>query len=150
MARQGLADARQAIQALRRDPVGTLGLVEAARSELEALRARSGVAAELTTAGSEPDLDDEESHVLYRIVQEALRNVERHADATEVHMHIEGSDERVQMVVSDNGLGFEPHAVPGDRYGLLGMQERAAMVGAELDIRTHPGGGTDIVCTLER
>jgi len=53
-------------------------------------------------------------------------------------------------VVRDDGVGFDPAAVDPDRYGLTGIQERAAMIGATLKVRSRPGGGTEVRCSLER
>jgi signal transduction histidine kinase len=83
-----------------------------------------------------------------RIVQEALNNVRRHADATLVRVSVERPDGRVRVTVADNGKGFDPASVGDDRYGLRGMRERAEMVGAELVIDSRPADGTRIVVDL--
>ena len=86
LARRGLADARHAIQELRSDPVQNMGLEGALREMLSALEARSGLEAQFTVSGQESDLTLEEAGALYRIAEEALLNVERHARAARVSL----------------------------------------------------------------
>jgi signal transduction histidine kinase len=150
LARNGLEESRQAIQALRTDPLKTLGLVGALRSTLRAFQARTGVQADLSVAGKELDLTDEEAQALFRIADEALTNVERHAAAQQVAVRLAFGNDRIDLVIRDDGVGFDPAAVDPDRYGLTGIQERAAMIGATLKVHSRPGGGTRIWCSLER
>ena len=150
LARDGLEEARQAIKALRTDPLKTMGLVGALRSTLRAFQARTGVQANFSIAGREPDLTDEEAQALFRIAEEALTNVERHAAAQQVTVRLAFGNDRIDLVIQDDGVGFDPAAVDPDRYGLTGMQERAAMIGATLKVNSRPGGGTRIWCSLER
>jgi signal transduction histidine kinase len=150
LARNGLEESRQAIQALRTDPLKTLGLVGALRSTLRAFQARTGVQADLSVAGNELDLTDEEAQALFRIADEALINVERHATAQKVTVRLAFGNDRIDLVIRDDGVGFDPAAVDPDRYGLTGIQERAAMIGAALKVHSRPGGGARIWCSLER
>ena len=150
LARNGLDESRQAIQALRTDPLKTLGLVGALRSTLRAFQERTGVRADLSVAGQEPDLTDEEAQALFRIADEALTNVERHAAAQQVAVRLAFGNDRIDLVIQDDGVGFDPAAVDPDRYGLTGIQERAAMIGAMLKVHSRPGGGARIWCSLER
>ena len=150
MARRGLEESRRAIQELRVDPLTTMGLVGAVRTELQAFEVRTGVSATLSVAGQESDLTDEEDRALFRIVDEALTNVERHASAQSVSVRFAFGDDRIDVTIQDDGIGFDPSTVEQDRYGLVGMQERAEMIGATLGIRSHRGRGTEIRCTLVR
>ena len=150
LARNGLEESRQAIQALRTDPLKTLGLVGALRSTLRAFQARTGVQADLSVAGHEPDMMDEEAQTLFRIAEEALTNVERHAAAQQVTVRLAFGSDRIDLVVRDDGVGFDPAAVDPDHYGLTGTRERAAMIGATLKVHSRPGGGTRIWCSVER
>lgn len=150
LARTGLEESRQAIQALRTDPLKTLGLVGALRSTLQAFQARTGVQADLSVAGQEPDLTDEEAQALFRIADEALTNVERHAAAQQVAVRLAFGNDRIDLVIQDDGVGFDPDAVDPGHYGLTGIQERAAMIGATLKVHSRPGGGARIWCSLER
>jgi signal transduction histidine kinase len=83
---------------------------------------------------------------IYRIVQEALVNVVQHAQATHADVIVERRPERVQVIIEDNGLGFDTAAaVYSGRLGLLGMRERAEMLGGHLEIDSAPGIGTTVV-----
>lgn len=150
LAKRGLEESRQAIQALRSDRVETVGLSGALRDSLTAFEARTGVPADLAVAGEEPDLAAEESQALSRIAEEALSNIERHAAAQRVTVRLAFGSDRVDLVIKDNGKGFDPTRVDPARYGLTGMRERAAMIGATLEVNSQPGGGTQIWCSLEK
>ncbi|MFN2187084.1 MAG: sensor histidine kinase [Anaerolineae bacterium] len=150
LARRGLEESRKAIQALRSDPVETLGLAGALRETIQGLEARAGFEATLSTAGEESAITPEEAQALYRIAEEALSNVERHAGARQVDVRIDFGADRVDLVVRDDGTGFDPETVRLERYGLTGMRERAAMIGASVALNSRPGGGTEVRCVLER
>jgi signal transduction histidine kinase len=150
VARRGLEESRQAIQALRTDRVETLGLANALQDTLLAFQARTGVRANLSVAGEESDLTAEETQVLFRIAEEALANVERHASARQVAVRLARGIDCVDLVIRDDGIGFNPATVDQDRYGLTGMQERAAMIGATLEVNSRSNGGTEVWCSLKR
>jgi signal transduction histidine kinase len=150
LARRGLEESRKAIQALRTGPVETLGLTGALREEIQALQTRTGVQASLSTAGEESLLTPEEAHALYRIADEALSNVERHADAQQVDVRLDCGADRIDLVIRDDGTGFDLATVDLERYGLTGMRERAAMIGASVEVNSRPGGGTEVWCVLDR
>ena len=150
VAREGLEESRQAIQALREEPLVTLGLVAAVRAEVESFENRLGVATSLTVAGQEGELTADEARALFRIMEEALANVERHASADEVTVQLVFGTDRIDVAIQDDGVGFETSEVDPNRYGLIGMRERAAMIGAELAVRSLPGRGTEVWCSLQR
>lgn len=150
LARRGLEESRHAIQALRSGQVETLGLTAALRDMVQVYQMRNGVQAQLSVAGDEPDLTQEEAQALFRIAEEALTNADRHAAARQVAVRLAYGADRIDLVIQDDGLGFDPSAVSEDRFGLTGMQERAAMVGATLQVSSRPRGGTEVRCALER
>lgn len=150
LARHGLEESRQAIQALRADPLETWGLAGALQDLIQAFQERTGVEVHLVIAGDEPDLTSEEAQTLFRIAEEALTNVERHAAAQSVFVRLARGTDRLDLVIRDDGYGFEPTDVHPDHYGLTGMRERAAIIGATLEVNSHPGGGTEIWCLLQR
>jgi signal transduction histidine kinase len=83
---------------------------------------------------------------LYRVVQEAMTNVVRHARATRVDVLAEQRGDRVMVMIEDDGVGFEPERVQrGDHFGLLGLAERAEALGGTLTVESKPGGGTTVV-----
>ena len=79
---------------------------------------------------------------VYRIAQEALTNVVRHARATRASLSLTMTPEEARLTVDDNGAGFDADSVPPDRYGLRGMSERARLLNGELRVATSPGEGT--------
>jgi signal transduction histidine kinase len=86
---------------------------------------------------------------LWRIVQEALANVDRHSGAGQVIVHWDVDDLGARLEISDDGNGFDPSLVAGDHYGIVGMRERADAIGARLTILSRPGRGTSVVVELE-
>ena len=94
-------------------------------------------------------LDDDRSIALFRILQEALTNVARHSEATEVCIRLTAEQGRVMLVVTDNGRGIpDDKAAAAGSMGLLGMRERARSLGGSLSIRGSPGQGTSVTLTL--
>jgi two-component system nitrate/nitrite sensor histidine kinase NarX len=145
-----LADARQAVMALRVDPM-TAGssLAEVLRTYVDDFADRFGIRAEFVVEGEVPRLSARTEAEVLRIVQEALNNVRRHADATMVRVHLDCTDGTgVRATVGDNGKGFDVEARPPDRYGLRGMAERAELIGAELAIHSRPADGTRVVLQI--
>jgi two-component system sensor histidine kinase DegS len=99
--------------------------------------------------GKEHRLPEEVAITLFRIIQEALRNVWRHSGATSAEINIEWFDKSTRVTVSDNGQGFTLPDKVGDlakfgKLGLAGMQERAQLVGGTLAVQSAPGKGTTL------
>src|SRR5699024_6851582 len=139
-----LAEARQAVMAMRVDPAsGTLA--EVLHSFVDDFADRFGVRAEFRSDGPLERLPPRTEAEVLRIVQEALNNVRRHADATLVRVSAERANGHLRLTVSDNGKGFDPSTVGDHSYGLRGMRERAELAGATLDIDSRPDDGTRIV-----
>jgi two-component system sensor histidine kinase UhpB len=90
-----------------------------------------------------PPLTREEELVIYRVAQEALTNVVRHAGASHAELVLERAPDRLTLRVKDDGRGIDVAAAPGG--GILGMQERATLIHADLAVRARPGGGTEVV-----
>lgn len=87
---------------------------------------------------------------MWRIAQEAITNIERHAKATRVRVTWRCDGDRAAIRITDNGVGFEVgRAGRLDSYGMLGMRERASSIGAALDVHSVPGQGTSITCVLD-
>jgi signal transduction histidine kinase len=151
-----LADAIDNVRRFSRDLrpslLDDLGLVHAIDWLVSDLGARTGIDTRLRTNGTPRRLDQRDELALFRIVQEALHNVERHAEATSVRVRLHfGLDVRATVV--DNGLGFDAGEVLDDgstpkRLGLLGMRERAKLAGAALSIRSRPACGTRVTVAL--
>ena len=139
-----LAEARQAVMAMRVDPSAASSLEEVLRSYVEDFSDRFGVRAEFEAEGTLQRLSPRTEAEVLRIVQEALNNVRRHADATVIRVRTERIGPISRITVTDNGRGFDPLVVPPGSYGLRGMRERADLVGATLDIWSRPQDGTRI------
>jgi len=102
--------------------------------------AETGVAARFSAVNGARPLPPRVEVALYRVCQEALTNVARHADAGRATVRLIATPEAVSLVVEDDGRGFDPSRVDGDRQGLVGMWERVEMLGGSLDVRSDPGG----------
>ena len=106
---------------------------------------------DLAHESAEPDLRHpaETESTVYRVVQEALTNIVKHAEATHVAVHVSDRDGEVEVVVRDDGQGFDPKE-RSDGFGLLGMHERLALVRGTLDVESAPGAGTTLRATIPR
>ena len=144
-----LADARQAVMALRVDPAATgSSLAEVLHTYVDDFADRFGIRTEFVVEGDLPRLSARTEAEALRIVQEALNNVRRHADATLVRVQLDCIDGGVRATVGDNGKGFDVDARPPDRFGLRGMAERAELIGAVLAIHSRPADGTRVVLDI--
>jgi two-component system, NarL family, sensor kinase len=138
---------------LRPNVLDQLGLVAAIRSSSDKFVARTGVAVEFGAAELPAPLPGNIELALYRILQEALKNVEKHARARRVAVDLKQQGAVVELKVSDDGLGFDArhHEARRDRMvvlGLLGMRERATAVGGTLTVKSAPRAGTEITARI--
>jgi PAS domain S-box-containing protein len=142
--RDALAEMRALIFELRPGNIEEHGLVQALRTHSASLSGRIGLPvvleADPDVALDRPPIEVEEA--LYRIAQEALHNVVKHAGAHEVRLGVNRVPEGVRMTVADDGRGFDPSAVPDGHLGLAGMRARAERLGGQLRVMTGPGEGT--------
>lgn len=121
------------------------GIVSALEWLAEDFSRRHAIACELRVEGNEPVLSDMRATALYRIVESALDNVARHANAQRVQMQLATGGNALELCVSDDGRGFDPCAATAKRaYGLLGMTERAKLIDGSLEIGSQPGEGTTV------
>jgi two-component system, NarL family, sensor histidine kinase UhpB len=108
-----------------------------------------GIEVTLSLDETDPRLDERATTALYRMVQEALTNVARHARATAAHVDVHERGGRLMLVVRDNGSGFPERAThKAGSFGLMGMRERVFMLGGEMRIDNPPGGGARITVLL--
>jgi signal transduction histidine kinase len=143
LAEAGLADMRALIFELRPQALAEEGLVAALRKQLAALQARHGVAthAEL---GTEPSGALKVKQTLYRIAQEAMQNIARHAQASRVTVRLSETSSALALEIGDDGIGFDPHASFPGHLGLRSMRERISEIGGVLDLTSSPGKGTQV------
>jgi PAS domain S-box-containing protein len=141
-------DVDQLVWDLRPTALDDLGLRAALANYVQQWSARVAIPAELHTSGLlDERLPSETETALYRIAQEALTNVAKHAKARHVEIILERRPDHVSLVIEDDGLGFEPKA-GGSGFGLIGMRERAALVGATVEIESAEGRGTTILVRM--
>lgn len=137
---------------LRPPVLDDLGLIPALRSCLKAFTARTGVPAHLTAFADVESLDTPARTALFRIAQEALTNITRHSRASRVRMDLRTAKGSVRMKIIDDGRGFSAkgssRANDGKRLGLLGMRERAEMVGGSFRVESAEGKGTTLVVEI--
>jgi signal transduction histidine kinase len=144
-------DVDQLVWELRPTALDDLGLAAALANYVTDWSARVGTPAQVHTAGLQSGrLSSEIETTLYRIAQEALTNVAKHARATAVDVILERRGEQVMLIVEDNGVGFDAGGPAGSRggFGLVGMRERAALVEATIEIESAVGRGTTIIVRM--
>ncbi|MHB2021640.1 MAG: GAF domain-containing sensor histidine kinase, partial [Candidatus Xenobia bacterium] len=147
LAEAGLAEMRSLIFELRPESLDSEGLVAALERHLGALQARHRIEVASQLA-AEPPLSSEGRHALYRVAQEALNNIVKHAAASHVDLTLSADHRNVTLTIADDGQGFDgPGDVPG-HLGLRSMRERMATVGGSLQIDSTPGQGTRVLAIL--
>ncbi len=141
--------ARNLAMALTPNILGDLGLVGMIEWEARNFEARTGVACQFTAAAGELGLEKDRAIALFRIVQEALTNIIRHARASRVEIRLQRTPDNLELEVRDNGAGISRAAARDPRaMGLLGMRERALMCGGAVEISGRPGQGTTVRFTM--
>jgi nitrate/nitrite-specific signal transduction histidine kinase len=150
LAQGALAEMRALIFELRPQALVNEGLVSALQKHAEAVRARSGLRVNLQIIGDRR-LPIESEEALYQIAREALHNVVKHAHATEAWVDLDLGGPEVRMAVRDDGRGFDTSVLAhegGSHIGTSTMRERSEAIGAELELKSYPGGGTEVFVRL--
>ena len=146
-----VASVRRIATELRPLMLDDLGLVPTIEWLAQDFSQRSGVAVELELPAADFDVGPVASTAVFRVLQESLTNVARHANASRVGVALRGSDTGVELRVQDNGKGISPAAAGGTKtLGVLGMRERTAMLGGTFILESEPGVGTSIVMMIPR
>jgi PAS domain S-box-containing protein len=136
---------RRIASELRPSILDDLGLIEAVEWQTQQFQARTGIECHCDCSLQSIPLNDRQCTALFRIVQEALTNILRHAQATRVEVAMRVVDDLLELTVSDNGRGITPaETLSKKSLGLLGMRERAHLIGGRVDITGLPGGGTTV------
>ncbi|MCP4085145.1 MAG: GAF domain-containing sensor histidine kinase [Actinomycetia bacterium] len=144
-----ISEVRDTLYDLRTDVSDAKTIVATLDEYVERVRQRSRLEITLRVDQGEERLPILQEREMWRIAQEALTNVERHAEATKVRILWRSNGKAAALEVADNGKGFPPgRAGRLDSYGILGMRERASSIGATLDIISAPGEGTRVRCYL--
>ena len=150
LSRDALQDLHNVITDLRPSVLYDLGLLPALRDLVREMESRTSLKTRFVVHGTRQRLDPERETIVFRIAQEALTNVAKHAQATTVSIELAFSADALQLTVTDDGQGFSTEAVLGSgqtqrhAWGLLGMQERVALVGGSCRVLSQPGLGTTI------
>jgi signal transduction histidine kinase len=142
-------DVRRVAAELRPVVLDDLGFVGAIRAYLIDVERRAAIRCVLWTPSGDVPIAGDRATALFRILQEALTNVVRHAEATRVDVSLTVEDGRVRLVVRDNGRGVPAAAVTDPRsLGLLGMRDRAVLIGGDVSVCGGPGAGTTVTVEL--
>ncbi|HMB18682.1 MAG TPA: GAF domain-containing sensor histidine kinase [Gaiellaceae bacterium] len=139
-----LQDVRRLAVELRPKALDDFGLIAALQRLAETFAEQTGIRMHVEAALGDSRLPAETETALYRIVQEALTNVIKHAQAGTVSVVLTRKGDRVVAVIEDDGRGFDPEDMRDERLGLLGMRERIALVDGQLSVESRPGEGTTI------
>jgi signal transduction histidine kinase len=143
MARDGAAETRRALTALRAQPLEDLGLRQALEKLVSHTAERSGIEIYLSLPESLPDLPEDITHHLYRVIEESLNNIVQHSQATQAKVSFIRK-EGLTVEIHDNGKGFDPIESSRSQLGLKGMRERVRIMDGDIAVDTTSGPGTRI------
>jgi len=147
--RNGLNETRKALKDLRALPIEDLGLTLALKTQIESIAERGGIKIKTRIDKGVDKVPPDVAYCIYRIAQEALENIVRHADASQAAFQLTRSDGMLHLTIRDDGCGFDPQSVDdSQKFGLRGMRERVEMLGGKLTIDSIPGKGTTISLDL--
>jgi signal transduction histidine kinase len=151
LVQKSVAIVHQFARELRPTVLDDLGLVPALHTLMKGFRRETGIRVSLSAFAAIEQISDAKRTVLYRVAQEALNNVARHAQATEAEVKIQKIEGDICMQIKDNGKGFAEAGLTGKRgkrLGLVGMRERLEMVGGKFSIGSRPGEGTTVLARI--
>jgi signal transduction histidine kinase len=146
LVRENLAEARETIWNMRSQALETHDLAGALEGILQQLTAGRPIAVEFGVGGRRRRLAPRTENELLRLGQEAMTNAVKHAEPKRIAVSLEYGEKRVELAVTDDGIGFDPESAAAGvgRFGLVGMRERATQLGARLEITSAPGHGTRV------
>lgn len=150
VAHDGLNEARTAIAQMRLNAVRDTGLGPALAKTFDRFIDRTGLIGEFASDTEAGRFGDERAEILFRMAEEALRNVERHAMATRVRVTLamQKNDTHLCLQIEDDGIGFDTGLSRPGHFGLVGLREQAQLIDADVQIRSAPNGGTTLAVTL--
>ena len=144
LTRSSLEEARRSVLDLRAAPLEGRTLSDALADLVERLQRTSELAVAYRVTGAGRPLPVRIEAGVFRLAQEALTNVRRHAEARQVAVELAVSADFLQLSVVDDGIGFDPTAVQEGHFGLIGLRERTRLLGGTLNLSTSPGNGTEL------
>ncbi len=142
--RSGLAETRRALKDLRALQLDDLGLALSLQALAYDAASRAEFKLEIDFPEQLPELTPDIEQSIYRVAQESFENIVRHAKAQQVKLSAEYNTQTFEMNIQDNGAGFNPQKIDPDKLGIQGMHERAALIGAQLQIESTPQKGTRV------
>ena len=143
-AEEAIDEVRRALTMMRDE----FELVPQLENACQVFENRHKLPAKLTLSGEPPDLSDEAQLTVFRIMQECMTNIAKHAKASEVTVTVDFSPREVVLRIADNGVGFDVSKTPKHHYGLINMRERARKIAGSVDIQSTPGEGTQVTLHL--
>ena len=148
LTRSNLDEARRSVLDLRAAPLEDRSLPEALKTLVDRWESETGISTRFKSVNGSRPLPPGVEAALYRVCQEALNNVVRHAEARRVTVRLVSTPEAVDLLVEDDGRGFDPSRMPEGRHGIVGMKERVEMLGGVLHVDSGPDGGTRVQATV--
>lgn len=148
LTRANLEEARRSVLDLRAAPLEGRSLSEALAALTGQISKDSKRKVEFEVIGGADDLPTRLESCLYRVAQEALNNAVRHSKAKHISVELIAAPTQVQLIIEDDGQGFDPAQIPDGHYGLVGLNERVKLMGGTLHIKSSPESGTRIEVTL--
>lgn len=149
LARGAIRSVKRIISELRPTLLNDLGLPAAIKWQTQEYQNHIGIRFQVAIEPEEIDVGEELGIAVFRIFQEATTNIIRHAGATTAWVSLKKKDGKIELVVKDNGIGFSGESSPVEKsFGILGMRERAEMLGGDLGISSRPGKGTTVCVRL--
>jgi signal transduction histidine kinase len=154
MAVQAIDNMRHMVNELRPALLDDIGLSAALRNYVDNFVALSGIETHMLLCTTCDNLDDSIKTTLFRVTQESLTNVARHAQATHTWINMECDDVQVTMKIKDNGIGFDPNKIlasdPDQAWGLIGIEERVKLVDGTVEIISQPNKGTTVAIIVPK
>ena len=144
LSQENLQETRRSVLDLRAAPLEGRNLPEALSRLSEDISSREGLPVKFRSVGGPRPLTTRIETGLFRVAQEALTNVVRHSGASEALLRLVTTPEHIELSLEDDGAGFDPSQVPQERYGLVGIGERAKLLGGTMSVESTSGEGTRI------
>ena len=141
-ARESLNEARRSVWALRPKTLEQLPLEDALIEEIEKLKRETAIKTSITISNNKEPLSHDVETALLRITQEAITNIKKHSQATEVMVTLQYEHEHIKLSIRDNGSGFTPSKITAGSFGLIGMRERARLLSGNLYLQSEKHKGT--------
>ena len=148
--KETLEGVRRLARGLRPEVLDELGLVPALRNLCDRFESPDGLVVHRSLATDLPRLQEDAELVIYRVAQESLTNVVRHAHARHVNVSLSGDGSEVGLSVRDDGIGIDAEHAAVSPGGIRGMRERAMLIGAKLELEALPAGGTEVSLHVPR